>query len=143
MIRYLKEFPSVHNGLTWTEQYILESIASGITKFSDLFERLPLKEGEYFLGMGNTTFEKVIRNLTEVTTPLIKTTSDKSSNNALVLTPLGKSVLQKTDDWIEKNGINYWRGGAKLSDKKYWRFSNNGNRLIACERKNKAFDPNI
>jgi len=116
LLRYLREFPSTANGLTWTEQYILQSIDSGKRNFSEIFQQLPIEEREYFLGMGDATFKTIIDNLTTAATPLIQyNKSSEKNSKCLTLTALGHSILNNNKDWIILNGIDKWRGGIHLT----------------------------
>lgn len=126
LVRYLREFPSAHNGLSWTEEFILESIETGISDFSELFQNMPLKEKDYFLGMGDSTFKNIIKNFITTENPLIQctdTTSDDFKN--LKLTSLGSSVLSGKKDWITLNGIDLWRGGIHLTVDSCYRLERN------------------
>lgn len=131
LLRYLREFPSNHNGLTWTEQYIVDSIIAGTTNIAELFERLPDVEQEYFLGMGDVTFYQVLNRLAEAETPLLKMKHTDDSNLAEVeLSKLGEQVAQGEVDWLQINGIDCWRGGVHLTKENVWRYSIATNEMI-------------
>ncbi|KTC86608.1 DUF1835 domain-containing protein [Legionella brunensis] len=125
LLRYLREFPSNHNGLTWTEQYILDSIIAGVANIPELFHQLPISEGKYFLGMGDTTFKRIIKNLAKAESPLlkIKPRLDEQDESELELTNLGERVAQGEEDWVKLNGIDCWRGGVHLTLDNVWRYS--------------------
>ncbi|WED44477.1 DUF1835 domain-containing protein [Legionella cardiaca] len=132
LLRYFREFPSNHNGLTWTEQYILDSIIAGVDNVAELFRRLPLVEKEYFLGMGDITFKHVVRNLAEAVNPLvvIKQTVAEFEESELELSNLGERVANGDADWIILNGIDCWRGGVHLTLENVWRYSLATNEMI-------------
>ncbi|ASQ46064.1 DUF1835 domain-containing protein [Legionella clemsonensis] len=124
LLRYFREFPSTHNGLTWTEQYILDSITAETNTIVELFRQLPFREEEYFLGMGDITFKQLIIQLAEAENPLIKIKQIKGNDDAeLELTALGDQVAQGDADWIAINGIDCWRGGVHLTLDNIWRYS--------------------
>ncbi|CEK10512.1 DUF1835 domain-containing protein [Legionella hackeliae] len=125
LLRYFREFPSNHNGLTWTEQYILDSTIAGTNNIVELFRQLPITEDEYFLGMGDVTFKQIVTSLAEAENPLIriKERIDEIEDSELELTKLGERVAQGEEDWIKINGIDEWRGGVHLTLENVWRYS--------------------
>ncbi|OCH99259.1 hypothetical protein A8135_08420 [Legionella jamestowniensis] len=132
LIRYFREFPSNHNGLTWTEQYILDSILAETNTIVELFRQLPVIEEEYFLGMGDVTFKQIITRLAEAESPLIKIKPIKGNDDdvELELTTLGEQIAQGGGDWVVVNGIDCWRGGVHLTPENLWRYSLATNELI-------------
>ncbi len=132
ILRYLDEYPSLLNGLNRTEHYLLNSLDKGMLNLREIFSRLPLDEGPYYMGLGDSCFFNVVKRLAIVTHPLL-TVIDNRENPAkieAILTDLGKKVLAGQADWITINGINRWLGGVHLQADCYWRWDKSQQRLL-------------
>lgn len=130
MIRYLDEFPSTTNGLSRTEQYILSSINRGQNNLLDIFQRMPIEEEKYFMGMGDVSFLRIVQRLGKNKNPLITSTSFDTMNEEdidlifrktkIYLTILGQKVLTGQENWIRVNPIDLWLGGVHLTPDNLW-----------------------
>jgi hypothetical protein len=49
----------------------------------------------------------------------------------LKLTPLGKAILSRTDDFTRHNPIHRWWGGTELTNDRLWRWDPVHRELIA------------
>ncbi len=139
LIRYLQEFPSYVNGLTWTEQYILDSVYNNTDHALDIFKGLAIAEQEHFMGMSDSSFYKVLMGLVQAKKPLLRVAQYKSShedshhleNITLELTKTGKKLLENKTDWLQINGLDCWRGGTHLTHTSAWRWDND--MMALCE----------
>lgn len=123
LARHLEQFPSVKNGLSRTERQILEVIASGMSRFDDLFLGEQDKEERVF--MGDQTLHHYIERMRRCPVPLVELNSDAYS-----VTPAGHNVLVGGDDAIRLNGIDRWLGGVHLNGGGVpWRWDERAKRL--------------
>ncbi|HEV2656346.1 MAG TPA: hypothetical protein VGT82_15380, partial [Ktedonobacteraceae bacterium] len=104
LLRHLEQFPALENGLSRTEQQILETVAAGISDPVAIFRADQNKEESPF--MGDTPFWHYIYNLCTGPDPLLECTNhtqfvlphehitDKTFlDQRLVLTKPGREVL--------------------------------------------------
>ena len=124
--RHLEEFPSSRNGLSRSEQQVLEAVAHGPLTFSELFKRVANREDRIFCG--DTMIARYIERMSLTDSPLIvypsgdridapKTEEDSRAfrNAEMVLTALGREVLRCEKDWIALGGSDRWLGGVHLT----------------------------
>jgi len=116
---HLARFPSVFNGLGIVEQTILQQVHNGLSSKRELFkatgDRLPL------LGMGDTQFEYIVREMKCGRRPLL--TGDDSE---IRLTDTGRCVLEGVDA-VKVNGLDRWYGGVHLHGSSIpWRWDGRG-----------------
>lgn len=134
--RHLEQFPSTKNGLSRTEQQILNAVAEGNKTPQEIFYYDQAQEECVF--MGDWTLWNYIKNLCEAFVPLLRLENDvefklpkNDSDDAflsqkLELTKVGKDVLENKCDAIELNGIDRWLGGVHLHhEKPIWRWDGN------------------
>ncbi|HVV67458.1 MAG TPA: DUF1835 domain-containing protein [Gammaproteobacteria bacterium] len=132
MQRFLDEYPSLYNGLNWTEHYILQALDQGKSNLYEIFQQLPENEGQYFMGLSDSCFFNVVKRLSIITHPLlvVKESPAQPTKITAELTELGKQVLTGQADWVTINGINRWLGGVHLQADCYWRWDKPQKRLV-------------
>lgn len=119
---HLSRFPSTHNGLGIVEQTTLEMIHAGINTPNELFEQVGNKL--HTLGMGDLEYGHLLTKLSQDPHPLLQIhglkkfpANNESSpfhNGKVVLTELGKNVMDGKEDWGAIKGIDEWYGGVHL-----------------------------
>jgi hypothetical protein len=105
--RHLQQFPAVENGLSRTEQQILEVLSEGARTFAALFPAEQEREERIF--MGDTSLMRYVRRLAEARFPLIR-----EDRGIYRLTEIGSQALAGRADHVKLNGINRWLGGVHL-----------------------------
>jgi hypothetical protein len=143
LLRHLEQYPSLENGLSRTDQQILEVIESGIHKRGEIFKKVRDLEESPF--MGDTIFWSYLDNLLEGKEPLLRagigslmatnlgneSEEQKFLNQPIHITPKSREVLQGKADWVILNGINRWLGGVRLYGKdSSWRWDNKHKNLV-------------
>ena len=123
--RHLQQFPSVENGLARTERQVLELVRVGTHSFGGLFAADQRLEESIF--MGDTTYRRYLRGLTECRHPLLR-----MEDGEYKLTETGTEVLEARADHVHRNGINRWLGGVHLNGREVlWRWDQRAGRLVA------------
>lgn len=129
---HLSRFPSTHNGLGIVEQTTLEMVHAGINTPYDLFRCVGNKL--HVLGMGDLEYGYLLKKMSQDPCPLLQiggltafTAYNESSvlaNNAeVVLTELGKAVMNGQEDWGIRKEIDEWYGGVHLlGESPRWRW---------------------
>lgn len=111
--RFLQEWPSIHNGLSRTEEHALRLIASGVSNPAEILHAHWANERAPF--MGDWTFWEVILDMARGGYPLVAVEGDlghKDFRDANVsATPEGLAVLRGDEDAINLRGIDRWFGG--------------------------------
>lgn len=132
--RHLQQFPSVEQGLSLTEQHILQTLveANGEATGAHLFKHTQARETARFLG-DTVFFDLYLSPLATSAYPLIEAhgeahkveTSDKVETSTAELpilqqrfsiTETGRAVLAGDENHISLNGIATWRGGVYLNE---------------------------
>jgi hypothetical protein len=127
LTRHLEQVPSMRNGLSRTEQYTLEAVATGATRLGDVFVATQEREDAFFMGDSGFLFH--ITPLIRSHRPLLAieaglkarrpepfVPSDLASLDLhVILTSLGRSVLAGQSDRVELCAIDRWLGGVHLS----------------------------
>lgn len=147
LLRHLEQFPALENGLSRTEQQILETVAVGISAPVAIFRADQNKEESPF--MGDTPFWNYILNLCAGPDPLLECTThnrfvlphEQITNETfldqrLVLTKPGREVLNGHEDWITlRQRIDSWLGGVHLQGQNAaWRWDRSRSMLIQQEK---------
>lgn len=134
LTRHLEQFPSPTNGLSRSEQQILELIAAGHSVVKDLFRASQEREEAEFAG--DASFAIWVQRLSDVPRPLVLF-DDSTTIHAprhpdfdlafwkrrVKLTEAGQAVLRSDDDHIRLNGIDWWLGGVHLRPEILWRWN--------------------
>lgn len=121
--RHLQQFPAIENGLSRTEQQILEVLSEGPRTFAELFPAEQQREERIF--MGDSSLFRYVRGLTEARAPLAQ-----ERDGVYRLTETGREVLAGRADHVRLNGINRWLGGVHLvGHETLWRWDQSANVL--------------
>ncbi|MGH9657574.1 MAG: hypothetical protein ACRD96_03460 [Bryobacteraceae bacterium] len=124
LTRHLEQFPSTANGLSRSEQQIVDLVASGLNRFPDLFPADQDQEERVFAG--DLVIWSYIHRLANAKTPLVQIAAD----NSVHLTDAGHAVRQGQEDHVRLNGVDRWLGGVHLEgDDAEWRWDREGKRL--------------
>jgi hypothetical protein len=119
--RMLEEFPGAADGLSRSQRQIVRAAASGARSAVDLFRTSAAMEERVF--MGDMTFWRILRGLTEGAAPLLAHDGafhpDAAPSGSFTLTPAGNDVLDARADHIDLNGIDTWVGGVHVTDGRY------------------------
>jgi len=138
LIKHLQRFPSTTNGLGRIENAGLELIAKGYRNFRSLFPAFSRHESEYGFGDAQLYFE--LKQLAEAPAPLltlsngVKGASLDSARmllSSFEITEVGKAILDGNQDFVRRNGIDYWLGGVHLEgDEAAWRWEEDAHELL-------------
>lgn len=138
LIKHLQRFPSTLNGLGRIENAGLELIAKGYRNFKSLFPAFARRESEY--GFGDAQLYLELKQLADASAPLLTLSNGGkgwSMDSAQMLlssfeiTEFGKAVLDGDQDFVRRNGIDYWLGGVHLEgDEAPWRWEEQAQGLL-------------
>jgi hypothetical protein len=135
--RFFEQYPSVRNGLSRTEELILERLSEGPASLADLFIDSRQREAASF--MGDLTFFRHAEGLSYKRQPLVRsvdapshrTDSQSPARAMLEITDTGRAVLEGAADAVRVNGIDRWYGGVHLTgDEAEWRWSSEKETLV-------------
>jgi hypothetical protein len=134
--RLLSEYPSSRNGLSATQQQILEIVAqNNLIGPEALFRENNLREQQYAY-LANHQFWLQLSRLINIESPVLRvrgrTEFRYSLNDSLPkeefteqqidLTHLGHQLLANRADFIRESGIDRWIGGVHLTAQNDWRW---------------------
>ena len=138
LIRHIQRFPSTKNGLGRIENVCLELIAQGYRTFKSLFPAFVRRESEY--GFGDAQLYLELKRMTEASAPLLTSSNAareptmdpaKMLLSSFELTQLGRAALDGDQDFVTRNGIDYWLGGVHLEgDEAGWRWDEDAKELL-------------
>jgi hypothetical protein len=136
---HLARFPSTTNGLGRIEQRGLALVNDGLKRFTELFPRFVQEEPVY--GLGDFQLYLALRQLSCARTPLLrgghgpKAEMDSTTikQSAFEITDKGKAVLDGDSDFVHLNGIDMWLGGVHLTNKNFWRWDVEQEKILAAE----------
>jgi len=127
LLRHLQQFPSKRNGLSRSENQVLEVIANGVTPLGEVY-RASHHDREEAVFLGDDTFAIYVERLSAGREPLVlqengqiieapqgREHSPEFWKSKVMLTPLGRAVLEGKADHVRINGIDRWLGGVHLS----------------------------
>lgn len=119
--RHVEQFPSAENGLSRTQQQILEIAASGVNQVEAIFCLDRDREERVF--MSDLVFKQYVQGLAAARVPLLRTLDVGTPFGARLVevTAEGRRVLRNEADHIELNGIDRWLGGTHLQEGRVWR----------------------
>ena len=142
VLRSLEELPDPKNGLSRTEQAMLEAIKAGANNPVELFSAVQDKEAAPF--MGDWSFWDRLDAIAGGETPLVEGIEDMKFRpdwpeeirdayfiRELSLSELGEDVLSGTQDFTEIAAISRWLGGTHVSSDHLWRWDREEKALIA------------
>lgn len=113
--RHLQELPSLHNGLSLTEQLTLQGVAAqGPMNAVQLFRDYNLREPLPFLG--DRMYWCVLDDLARAPHAAIVITRHAKPpvNWDVELTPLGQKLLEGNAHWLELRPVPRWVGGVNI-----------------------------
>lgn len=118
LMRHLEEFPSERNGLSRTEQQLLELAEPRPISIVDAFRGNAGRERWFFIG--DSSFWTVVVRLATSTPALLDVEIIEASNQALphgtiTITDIGRDVMNGCADSIALCGIERWLGGVHLT----------------------------
>ncbi len=140
VMRQLEELPSVANGLTRTEMFILKAIQQGVNTPAHLFTAF--QECEEAAFMGDWSFFRILDGLCAGAAPFVSGLwrnqfspdfSDEERyaylSTELKLTGLGVTTFSCKRDAIEFRRLDRWVGGTHITNKSCWRWDADALRL--------------
>ncbi|MEQ9491852.1 MAG: DUF1835 domain-containing protein [Alphaproteobacteria bacterium] len=120
LVRMCLEYPAAMDGLSLTERLTLQAIASGAkTPAQCFFELYYNFDPQPFLG--DLMYWDDIERLADAPEPAIEPIEDWKSEAKL--TSFGRALLNRSEDWVTRNGIDRWIGGVHLAGDPDWRWS--------------------
>jgi hypothetical protein len=138
LIKHLQRFPSTGNGLGRIENVGLALIAKGYRTFKSLFPAFARYESDYGFGDAQLYFE--LNRLVNASFPAltlkngVKGASMDSAQmllSSFEITKFGKAVLNGSEDFVRRNGIDHWLGGVHLEgDEAAWRWEEQADGLL-------------
>jgi hypothetical protein len=126
--RHLQELPSVHNGLSLTEQLILQIVSEfDSVSLNQIFRLLSLEREPLFF-IGDLGLLDAIEDMERVSDPpfvrSVGTPGEREFLNRLTITDAGRAVLAGERDWQSFNPPERWMGGIRIADgKPRWRWN--------------------
>ena len=138
LIKHIQRFPSTKNGLGRIENVGLELIAAGYRNFKSLFPAFNRYESEY--GLGDAQLYLELKRLADASAPVLTSSnaaqgptmdSAKMLLSSFEITELGKAALDGDQDFVTRNGIDYWLGGVHLEGNEAgWRWDEDAKELL-------------
>jgi hypothetical protein len=125
--RHLRELPSAKNGLSLTEQLVLQFLLEqGTATLNQVFWTL-LREREPLPFLGDAGVARVIKEMEHAAEPplfrTIEAPGERTFRNKLTLTDAGRAVLRGTHDWHSLKPMPRWVGGVHVvPDRPGWRW---------------------
>lgn len=134
LARHLEEFPSDTNGLSRSEQQMMDQASDAPVEIQDAFPRTQRGETAYFIT--DTSFFDLANALASSSPPLLTIHLSHPKQSAMPvgtieLTMQGRDVLQGRADRLRVSGIDRWLGGVHLTGNgRVWRWSARDQQLI-------------
>ncbi|HEX8029780.1 MAG TPA: hypothetical protein VF491_15010 [Vicinamibacterales bacterium] len=134
--RHLEEFPSAENGLSRSEQRLMEQAVGAPADLHHLFPRMHDGETAYYIT--DTSLWDRANELATASPPLATVTVIEPRPLALpkgtiALTAAGRDVLAGRADRVRLCGIDRWFGGVRVEGTgPAWRWSSRDGRLIVA-----------
>jgi hypothetical protein len=115
--RHLEEFPSTANGLSRSENRLLELVAGGQTNIRSTFPQMHVGETAFYIG--DLSYWDRARELAGTAPPMLEITEDEADqvlpSGEFAITLEGKEVLRGAADRVKRYGIDRWLGGVHLT----------------------------
>lgn len=127
ILRYLAELPSTKNGLSFTEQSILEVVRNGPLSWGEIFRQF-MTEIDPLPFHGDLMFLGNILRLHKAGVPALAC-DDLSLDRAqwgkskFEITETGLALLDGTRDWKNCRPQERWNGGVRCFDQPDWRWN--------------------
>ncbi|MEW6271409.1 MAG: DUF1835 domain-containing protein [Thermodesulfobacteriota bacterium] len=142
--RHLEQLPSLHNGLSRSEEQALRAIASGATRLRDAFVEAQRPEEARFLG--DASFALYLERLSagaplvlladggRVVAPRSPGAHPSFWDATAALTDAGRAALAGARDRVRADGVDRWLGGVHLEGREVrWRWDADTRRLRDME----------
>jgi hypothetical protein len=114
--RYLQEFPSTVNGLSRSEQRLLDLVDRGPAEVREVFPKMHAPETYFYIADGS--FWNVATALAAASPPLLgipaTDRSDSLPSGHMAITEAGRDVRRGAADRVRQCGIDCWLGGVHL-----------------------------
>ncbi len=133
ILRMLEEYPSSHNGLSRTQNDILEIVSNGVQQLGKVFVEQQKREERVFLG--DIVFADIITELMSQKMPLLRVEDSErcelpfSPDKTVMLTNLARDVLHAQMSWLSEHSIDKWLGGVHLSVNNMWLWNSDRNKI--------------
>ena len=115
--RHLEEFPSAINGLSRTENRLLELVAGGQRNIRSTFPQMHIGETAFYIG--DLSYWDRARELAGTSPALLEITAAESEHGLpageFAMTADGRDVLRGGADRVKSCGIDRWLGGVHLN----------------------------
>ena len=113
----LEEYPRRGNGLSRTEEQLLQAVADGMTTPVEIFNQAQAQEECLF--MGDIIFWSKLNNLASGKQPLLMVESgqiapEHISHQKVTITDYGNAVLAEQENIFNLRPIDRWIGGVHL-----------------------------
>lgn len=124
VLRMLEEYPSSYNGLSRTQNDILDIVAQGEKSVGKIFAAQQEREERIFLG--DTVFADIVNEMMSEDASLLTSQWGDRINPPFIpvkkvqITAYGLEVLSGEQQWLEKCQINKWLGGVHLTAQNVW-----------------------
>lgn len=132
--RHCRELPWTSNGLSLTEQLILQLLAEHPRTVGETYSRL-MMEREPLPWLTDLMVLFIVENMKRVTEPVFTGTfegEDRSwPKERLTITPLGRAVLVGAVDWLSLRPPSRWLGGVLVpSHGPCWRWNDSAASVV-------------
>ncbi|GAA3936731.1 DUF1835 domain-containing protein [Litoribacillus peritrichatus] len=132
--RHLQELPSTANGLSLTEQIILEMLKEESRTAGKLFGLLT-REREPLPWLGDIMFWYILESLAKSSNPAVRISTDQPKtewpHRQVEITNTGLALLAKESDWLTMNPPERWLGGVHIDPQSScWRWDQAPEKLI-------------
>lgn len=127
ILRHWEELPSTVNGLSLTEQWVMEAVIGGASDPASIFKAV--QEREKHPWCGDTMLWWYVDELIEGNAPLLEVVKGAWCQNGQVdpvtfqATSIGMAVVCGKKDWLSLKPIDRWVGGLHLRGSKVWRWN--------------------
>lgn len=116
--RHLRELPSIENGLSLTQNLVLQVLSEGGTcTLNEVFYRLS-RDLEPLPWMGDWGLMRTVDAMLQVTeapfTRFMPATAKGAFDQQLAITKMGRAVLRGERDWLALNPPSCWVGGVHI-----------------------------
>jgi hypothetical protein len=115
--RHLRELPSVKNGLSLTQQLVLQILSEGSVTLNQVFH-LFNKEREPLPWIGDLGLRDVVDNMLKTTeapmTRVMPPPGERYFRQQLTITPVGLALLRGERDWHTLQPPPRWVGGVNV-----------------------------
>jgi hypothetical protein len=112
--RYLRELPSVENGLSLTQHLTLQMLDERSMTIGELFHTLHA-EREPLPFLGDTLFLHIVRQMAHAAQPVyVCVPHEHPFRDRLSITDVGRVVVRGATDWLSLEPPPRWVGGVRI-----------------------------